>query len=79
MNQKTNQFEYFLVMTILCVIVLFIMGLVIYSIGKCIIWLLIGGDFIFPIEFLKKIIKASLWAGLVVGIGMWFIEYKLRR
>ena len=79
MNRKINKFEYFLVTTILCVVALFIMGLFIYCIGECIIWLFFGGDFLFSIEFLKKIIKASLWAGLVVGIGAWFEEYKLRR
>ncbi|OEI91424.1 hypothetical protein BHE86_18530 [Shigella sp. FC1655] len=79
MNQKTNLFEYFLVVTIWCVVGLFIMGLFIYCIGECILWLLFDGNFLFSIDFLMKIIKASLWAGLVVGIGMWFIEYKLRR
>ncbi|MBC8954449.1 hypothetical protein [Xenorhabdus sp. PB62.4] len=79
MNQKINQFEYFFVVTILSIVVFSLMGLLIYCIVDSIIWLFIGGDFLFSIEYVKKITKASVWAGLVVGIGAWFIEYKLRR
>ncbi|MBD1226995.1 hypothetical protein [Xenorhabdus griffiniae] len=79
MNKNINQFEYFLVVTILCVVSLCLMGLFIYCTVKCIIWLFIGGDFLFSFEYVKKIFKASVIAGLVAGIGTWFIEYKLRK
>ncbi|PHM30099.1 hypothetical protein [Xenorhabdus innexi] len=79
MNQKINQVEYFFIMAILCAVILFLMGLFIYCLCGGIIWLFVGGDFLFSFEYVKKIIKASLWAGLIVGIGTWFIEYKLRR
>jgi hypothetical protein len=59
-------------------VVLFLMGLLIYCIVDSIIWLFIGGggDFLFSFEYVKKIFKASVMTGLIIGIGDWWMRYK---
>ncbi len=76
MNRKNDQLKYFIIITILCMVGLFLMGLLIHCIINCIIWLFIGGDFIFSFEHMKKTLEASVVTGLIIGIGDWWMRYK---
>jgi hypothetical protein len=82
MKSKSEQIIFFFIASIMSGVAIFLMGISAFFIGRCIIWLFISGEFIFPLEYVNKPFKAAVITGPVIGLGTWFMYYnplKLRR
>ncbi len=79
MRTKNNQLIFVVIMSIVCGLAMFLIIIISFFIGKCLIWWFVSGEFTFLLEYVEKAFRVGLITGPIVGIGMWFIEYKLRR
>ncbi|NHB90467.1 hypothetical protein [Photorhabdus tasmaniensis] len=79
MKTKNSQIAVVLITSIMCGIGMFLIMMVTFFIGRCLIWWFVSGEFNFPYEYVKKSFKIGLAIGPIAGVGTWFIEYKLRR
>ncbi|CRL63741.1 hypothetical protein ACBQ20_17890 [Proteus vulgaris] len=79
MRAKNEQLMFVVIMSIICGLAMFLIIIIFFFIGKCLIWWFVSGEFTFSYEYVKKAFRVGLITGPIAGVGTWFAEYKLRR
>lgn len=79
MKAKNNELKFAFMVGILSGFTIFIIVIITFLLGKGVIYIFLERPFEFSFEYVKKASIMGLFSAFLVGVGIWFIEYKKRK